>query len=381
MSATADKEALARVEAWLVEHGLWFVPLGGGDPARFAFRLKAFAELCLYLHVAETFGIATVPVLTRRVTAFATSGACLNRLLHRPADMLAHGFCLLACRGPQQPVLARHFRVVCDTYFDETEPFDLLSRAWLGDALGVGADAERERAAIAVSALMNPGNGLAPPHATYALTHSAFFATRFGRRRLDLGTAATEALSAATVIALCRAFAARDHDAAFELVLARRCLALPPAPEEAVIVESCLAVLEENGAIPCPPLEFSPFEADSEAQVWASTYHTMIVAGLMLLKRIADNAPDASADLEPVAAVMDEIGAAYAAAARSDPAGALLHLAELSERPVRPPAALVMPLAEYLASLFRAIAPDVESTAVLSAELDAIAVRFAQPSA
>jgi hypothetical protein len=381
-SCSVVETGLASVEAWLTAHADLFVPFDERDPVRFDFRLKAFAELCLYLHLAKEIGVAVTSSLRRSAATFAASKTFLTRALRSPSDTLGHAFGFLALDGDLRQALARHHKSVRDACNDETEPCEQLARVWIAEALGTygSRDGAREADALALSALARPGSGLSPsPHAAYCLTHSAFFATRFGRRRLDLADDRMQMLAATTLIALCRAFAARDYDAAFELVLARMCVGIAYGPQDAVIVESCLALLDA-GSIPVPPLTAEVFTTGSREAEWGCRYHTMIVAGLLLLQRLAEHAPDTPAS-DATALAMDAIGSAYTAAAKGDPATAICLLSRLGELPPseRPPAASIAPLANYLGSLFRTLTAtntDVPGCAELAGELRAIAAEF-----
>jgi hypothetical protein len=385
-SSSVVETGLASADAWLTAHADLFVPFEEHDPARFDFRLKAFAELCLYLYLAKEIGVAVTPSLQRSAATFAASKTFLTRALRSPSDTLAHAFGFLALEGDLRQALARHHKSVRDACNDETEPCEQLARVWIAEALGTYGtrDGAREADALALSALARPGSGLSPsPLAAYCLTHSAFFATRFGRRRLDLAADRMQMLAATTLIALCRAFAARDYDAAFELVLARMCVGIAYGPQDAVIVESCLALLDTG--FPVPPPTAGVFATGSREAEWGCRYHTMIVAGLLLLQRLAEHASDTPPANDATALAMDVIGSAYTAAAKGDPATAICLLSRLGELPPseRPPAAWIAPLANYLGSLFRTLTAtntDMPGCSELAGELHAIAAEFDQAS-
>ncbi len=358
------RAALGRVNAWLSSHAASYSPLGETELTRFEFRMKAMVEICLYLHLSQAFGAdALMPDRLRAtVRACVGSRAFLDKLLVNPAQTALYIPSILPFRE-EEPFrgLAQYYKSVCKPFHNEQMPFQALCHAYTCDALGLydAGIAALEADAIRTSALhLPPGSLSTPPEGAYPFTHSAFYATRFGTRPLALSEAQRRALEDYSDIELCKAFALKNMDAALEIVMARVYLFGRLTARDAVVIESALSLLDEKGHIRSPKISETAVLGGAESE-WEGCYHTMIVAGMLLMSLgFARHPPTAVAagdgrQLEDCALAMDAVGTMYAAVEHGSLALAVFVLSKLGDLPAEfaPPAREVAPILAWMRGL------------------------------
>jgi hypothetical protein len=340
----------ARVGSWLSARADCFSPLGEMSGHGFAIRMKAFCELCLLLEVAKAWGAwDTVPAGLRGLARSVVSDAGFqDQLLASPLSTALYITSMLPF-GDTEPFrsIARHYKDACHPFDAEQQPFQLLAHVHACDALGLydAGVATHEARAVAASSLRQPRAGLSSStEGPYSLTHSAFYATRFGAKTVRV----PEAVDGVIDVELCKAFFARDLDAALELVLARACLFHRLGERDIVVLETAFALLDSDGALRSPRHAATPDLGD-----WGACYHTMIVAGLVLVVLAFGAIPfdDAMAHdtghMTGIARAMEAVGAVLGAIENGHVAVAARALPALDARAVR----MIAPVFAYVSSL------------------------------
>jgi hypothetical protein len=354
------------VNAWLSGHVSRFLPVREEAPERLGFRTKAFGELCLYMHLAQKFAIPSLIPDTVKTTLGEFVAGCDFRdaLFSNPGRTATLAICVLPFDWRDKfPGLPQYYKTVCRPLNNEMLPFQALCHIYAYDELGL-LDAESahiEERLVKLSALWNVPNCLSSPReGPYSFTHSAFYATRFGTRALNLSETQKQAIANYIDTELCKAFSLRDMDAALEIVVAGICLRGHVSEKEIIVIESTITLLEEKGYLQSAKDESSLFD-DAEDQKWEGCYHTMIVAGLMLLK-LAAPAPallfaggraEDTRHMESLALAMDAIGTMYGAVESGNLALAVYILSKLGDIPeeIAPTAEMLAPIHAFLAGI------------------------------
>jgi hypothetical protein len=356
--------ALAHVNAWLSAHAVSFSPLTEKDGKRLAFRMKAFVELCLYQHLAERLGsTADIPkALSTLAAECVFSEGFRDILLYSPLNTATYMICALPYRGTDAfREIAAYYKTVCRPLGNEQLPFQLLGQLYVHDMLGLYDEeaAALEAHALSLSALYNVPSSLATAaEEPYSLTHSAFYATRFGDRELPLTPSQAESLSTYMDIELAKSFTQKNIDGALEIVLARLCVFGAVSAADRIVFESALSLIGQKGYLLTPKISETPIFDDAREHDWEKSYHTMIVMGLLIMKlRGAPLALDAADDerKEKLAIAMDAVGTIYTAVEQGNLALAVFILSKLDDLApqVFPSERVLAPVLAYVRSLER----------------------------
>ncbi len=163
-------------------------------------------------------------------------------------------------------------------------PYERLETRFYADKAGVDHGIESYEELIEQSPLVKPP-GVTPMPATqeaYAITHSAFYVSDFGRRRPARPLADTRSL----VRRMLDHCVGHDRwDLVAELSLTEFCLGGDPltASSGAAAVECLARAQRVDGAIPARSAALASAEPLSAAESFRKAYHTTLVTGLMSL--------------------------------------------------------------------------------------------------
>lgn len=352
-----------RLQGWLEN----FSPVNEQRVQIQNYRFKAIAELCLYVHLARVFDRndeveCQIEAPLRNVIL---APAFLRLILNRPYNTTSSITCILPFRKEETcRRIARYYKDICQPFRNEMLPFDVLSHVYNFDILELydSETKEIERRAIDLSSLVLTPNALFTLSlGAYPLTHTAFYASRFGEKRLDLGDY-SDTITLNIDIELCKAYSTHNLDVALELVLTRMFLFGTLSIYDCVIIVSAISLIEKTGFVVSPPhsgVEF--FENGSSDRTWAEQYHSMIVLGILLRKLAVSNdivdthaahleneLPSASAALE-----MDAVGAIYRSVGKGNLPLAVILYSKLGDLPEceRPPKRLLEGFRELMLRL------------------------------
>lgn len=315
------------VNNWLGEHIDCFSPIDEKNTHRHNFRFKALAELCLYAHLWKKLNFnGEIPIeIIEPVQGIVQNSSFLNLLLARPVDTVSSIGCILPFPDSNiYGILSKYYKDICQPFNNEMLPFDTLSHVYIHDAMNLFDDkiADIEQRAISLSALCLPPNGIASLSlGAYPLTHTVFYASRFGTKPIKLDASNSWKIERNLNIEISKAYHNHNIDVALELVLARICLFNRMSDADYMILSSAMALVEETGFLVALPHEGEKLFTDNRERTWSKQYHSMLVLGILLGKILADfndikvNILDSEdvAHLEQVALSMDAVGAIFAA--------------------------------------------------------------------
>lgn len=298
---------------WLGRHLDYFDPYAAGGRSSAHGKAKAALELALLRHCWARLGAGDDPRLGE-ATALVRGvwrHPDFTRLITAEPEYAAQYALVCAALAPEGAEDAPYRAALAGLTGDDLSPrgkspYQRLETRYYADKAGVphtiesyGELAERNvlvtlPAALARRARERPGDGhgengggAAPvgiPEA-YAVTHSSFYLSDFGRTAPGLSDDALA--GAAGLVRLLLEHCVRRHwwDLAAELVMAQVCLGIEPlrTPWGAAAV-ACLAGAQlPGGAIPGRSPATSATAADPAGVFFAKAYHTTLVTALMSL--------------------------------------------------------------------------------------------------
>jgi hypothetical protein len=276
------------IEVWLIDNLDNFSPLNVLNKDEENFCFKALSELSLYLFLSEPN-----PNKQLRSSLFeiVTSSKFIGLLLQRPLDTVAGITCILPFRtfkGFEK--IGRYYKYQCQPFINEALPFETLGHAFTLEVLGLYDEfsANMESHAIALSSIVNPPNGCsAQKLGAYTFTHSVFYATRFGSRKLSIPNVKKIDIKNSIDIEICKAYNKHNIDIALELVLSRFCLFGELNSTDSVILTDAINLIETTGFLVAPPHEGENlYDENSSQRKWVERYHPMLVFGILICKLI-----------------------------------------------------------------------------------------------
>jgi hypothetical protein len=188
--------------------------------------------------------------------------------------------------GPRRTTLAR----AAAEEFAAQSPYQRLETRYYADLAGIDHGIEPYEELLEQSPLVKPATGTSSDGAplttqdAYALTHSAFFLSDFGRRSPGPATALVRATDVAGRML--------DHcvrhdrwDLTAELLITRYCLGHHPLdePSGAAAVQCLARAQRADGAIPARSADLRAAGHLPAAESFRKAYHTTLVTALMSL--------------------------------------------------------------------------------------------------
>lgn len=256
----------------------------------------AAAALCRDDRVAS----ASHAALVRRLLPWARGEAVRAAVCLDPGRALDHAFAHLLLTALGRPDASFDRLLVASLAWQHAGPERLphrrLEQGWLArlnPALVI--EVGRERHVLAESALGRPLDLLQAQRLDlYAFTHAAMYASDLGARDVALPARRRAALPGELDAALSQALDDDDHDLTAELLMVapmlrlRSSAAIDFAWRRACDAEDALGFL--------PGLRFDASLAGSRDHAWRSSYHAVIVMGLLCATRLRAGAGAARSD-------------------------------------------------------------------------------------
>lgn len=285
---------------------------------------KAACEVALFARHLAMHGVrpAWARAVGARLVPRLRGGAVVQRLLWTPsrAGMLGAGHALLHALGHPDPrwddVIDRLIRhPLGDTR--EVTPYEALEVDWVLGLLG-RAPRAGSRVSTALARGFDPLGMLSDD--AYALTHTVFYATDFGRYQLP--AAQVDHVNGWCDAGAAWSVARADLDLAGEFVLAALCTGATLGASTRLALAMLMTTWDELGFVPDDAMAGLD-AAPSRADVFFAIYHANLVAGLVAATLRAAGAVTADAtDLDPsdgatLRAALEGVSAPRAAAIAS----------------------------------------------------------------
>jgi hypothetical protein len=356
------------VNRWIVDNMCYFSPQKENNTQKHNFKFKALVELCLYIHLWEELGFKDNPPsdIKAPLKKLVTSPSFLSLILARPVDTINGIVCILPFHDTEiYQVILKYYRDICQPFNNEMLPFDVLSHVYIHDVTNIFDNTieKIELQALALSALNMPPNGLTSSSlGAYPLTHTIFYATRFGRKHVLLSKDNAYKIEYTLDIEIAKAYTCHNIDVALELVLSRIFLFNKISRSDYLILISAIELVEDSGFLVAPPQDAESLFLDEHEKQWSKQYHSMLVLGILLgviLSKPEDIEIDFSLsinknNLKDIALNVDSLGAIYSAVESGNlPIAALLY-SRLKDLPIenRPSKAVLEHFEKYVQRIY-----------------------------
>src|SRR5918999_72128 len=276
------------VQTWVENHLAFFHPLDWNEPSERALRRKAFAELALYVYIVKQMGLPISPKVSDFVVSIAITEDYLN-LLFRSEDVLQYGIPLAVAKEANSldekverrlVSLLEEPRIWCQ----QRVQYRLLDLLYLSKIVGL------KQTPVSFSDLLplTYSQQIPTPIWTrlteaYAFTHQVFYFSSFGMD-YEMASPFVHACGqdpGALPCLISRFIAEDNYDISLELVFTGIVLNSIPNPYLALTLDWAVQALNTHGIVPSPKSDFylKPFAGNESAELWASSYHTMLVFG------------------------------------------------------------------------------------------------------
>jgi len=291
ISTLSPEAALRFADLWIDKHIDFYDPLAWRTTEERYLRRKAFAELSTYLAFKAWCGFPAPVKLHRFVVDVANSAEFLGLLCNRPSEFLLFAPAILY--PVQADCLASSTRralleIAAEPAVRSTErfPHRQLEYAFCCETTLGEPGGDQLRSVYDLSILAHRlFAGFISIEDAYALTHSVFYATRFGS---DMGLfhERPELLPNVEDIdaMICRYTFEQNLDVALELAATRMIVSDKNSPATALCIDKAVNSLSTMGHVPRPPgAEVEKRDTLTEEFLeWSEQYHSMLVLGFTL---------------------------------------------------------------------------------------------------
>ena len=286
-------EVRARAFAWVAKNHKRFVPGARGSVEFELFVRKAFVEMALLVGLAARAPDRVPPdayaTLTRCVRSVSARRSYKELAARDRSAILLYAATYTALRllGEEdeefrwlieQVAGGRHATAI------ERLPFRHLDLLHTLDTAGIRHRLPRPADVLPLSILAgDPTTVDVRETDAYALTHTLFYATDFGAKRMPWPSEQAAERTRELIDALLMIYRVRGNpDLVGELICCHACLHIHQTPELARAWAYLGAVQDADGRVPGPPGAVVPEPLDDaeSTRQWLTSYHTTIVAAL-----------------------------------------------------------------------------------------------------
>jgi hypothetical protein len=332
---------------WIGVNLKFFLPRNNDNSSKHNYRFKALAELCLYTHLSNVlqFGNNLDKIALDSIKSHVTGNVFSSTLLARPRDTINGMICFLPFReGRLSQKMFEYYCDICKPFNNEMLPFDVLSHIYINHEFGNYHSniSKLETEILSISSLMRPPNGFTSSSlGAYPLTHTIFYSTRFGKKKLQLTQDSKKRINTALDIEIAKAYNCHNIDVGLELVMSRFFLFRKLTKFDLFLLASAMELVEDTGYIVAPPQKSEELFSNSIEKKWSQQYHSMLVLGILLgvLLTSPDTIKsdfeklDQNQDLGKLAESLDSLGAIYTAVENGNLPIAALLFSKLSDLP------------------------------------------------